>query len=159
MNEAKRLTEADITALIESYQFHTQGTLTICIIHLTNGALVTGESRPLSDANFDEQRGKDAAYRKARDKIWELEGYAVRRDIDALLKNPPLTPAIDPTDVERAHAIAWIKSNAPKIASILRGEPDLETEHEHNPFLRESEVQVKRDRLAADLTEIASKLA
>lgn len=158
MTEAKRLTDSDITALIDSYGFHTQGTLTICIIVLKNGATVTGESRPISDANYNLERGQEAAYRKAREKIWELEGYAVRRDNDAMLKNPPLTPALDPAEVERTHAIAWITANAPKIAAILRGEPDLETEHEHNPFLRESEVQVKRDRLAADLTEIASKL-
>lgn len=158
MTELKRLTNADITALIESYRFETFGTLTICLIHLTNGAVVTGESRPISDANFDAKKGNEAAYQKARDKIWELEGYAVRRDNYAALQNPPLMPAIDQAEVERAHAIAWVTANAPKIASILRGEPDAETEHQHNQFLREDEVQVKHDKLAADLVQIAAKL-
>lgn len=86
MTEAKRLTDADITALIDSYGFHTQGTLTICVITLKNGATVTGESRPISDANYNLERGQEAAYRKAREKIWELEGYALRRDAHALLE-------------------------------------------------------------------------
>lgn len=80
MTEAKRLTDSDITALIDRYWFDTHGTLTICVILLKNGATVTGESRPISDANFNAERGQQAAYDKARDKIWELEGYAVRRD-------------------------------------------------------------------------------
>lgn len=54
-------------------------TLTICVLHLLNGMLVTGESACASPENFDEQLGRDIALRNARDKIWALEGYLLRQ--------------------------------------------------------------------------------
>jgi Phage protein (N4 Gp49/phage Sf6 gene 66) family len=52
--------------------------LTFCVLVLKNGFTVTGESACASPENFNEQLGRDIAYRNARDKIWSLEGYALR---------------------------------------------------------------------------------
>lgn len=53
--------------------------LTVCCITLENGFTVTGESACASPENFDEQLGKDIAFRNAKDKIWALEGYLLKQ--------------------------------------------------------------------------------
>lgn len=52
------------------------GTLTICVLTLKNGILITGTSACLDAANFDAQIGKDLARKDAVRQIWQLEGYA-----------------------------------------------------------------------------------
>lgn len=76
---APRVTPADIDAAIaeETYQVFF-GVLTICVLRLRNGFLVTGESACASPANFDEALGRRIARENARNKIWPLEGYALR---------------------------------------------------------------------------------
>lgn len=58
-------------------------TLTICVLTLRNGFTVTGESNCASPENFNEQIGRTIARRNARDKIWSLEGYALRTQLAA----------------------------------------------------------------------------
>lgn len=76
---APRVTPADIDAAIaeETYQVFF-GVLTICVLRLRNGFLVTGESACASPENFDEALGRRIARENARNKIWPLEGYALR---------------------------------------------------------------------------------
>lgn len=52
--------------------------LTICVLVLKNGFTVTGESACASPENFDAELGAKIARQHARDKIWALEGYALR---------------------------------------------------------------------------------
>ena len=73
-----KLTLEDIEKLVDYPQYQTIGTLTICILTLTNGAQVTGQSNVISPENFDQQIGRDVSYRNAVDKLWELEGYACK---------------------------------------------------------------------------------
>jgi hypothetical protein len=40
---------------------------------------VIGESAAVSLENFDEEIGRKIAREKARDKIWQLEGYRLRQ--------------------------------------------------------------------------------
>ena len=54
------------------------GVLTICILTLRNGYLVTGESACVSPENFDAEIGRQVARTNARDKVWLLEGYLLR---------------------------------------------------------------------------------
>src|SRR5215217_5606747 len=54
---------------------------TICTLVLKNGHIVIGESRPVSDANFDEELGRKIARDNARNKIWALEGYLLRQKL------------------------------------------------------------------------------
>lgn len=52
--------------------------MTIAILVLKNGFIVTGESAAASPENFDAEIGKKIARDNARNKIWPLEGYLLR---------------------------------------------------------------------------------
>lgn len=100
---APRVTPADIeTAISGEYYFtayegvlgaHHSGTvaevpdedhggplllLTICVLVLRNGFTVTGESACASPENFNAEIGRKIAREHAKQKIWALEGYALR---------------------------------------------------------------------------------
>lgn len=77
---AARVTPERIDAVIESEAYHVfEGTtVTICCLTLANGFTVVGESACASQSNFDEVLGRKIARSHARDKIWALEGYALR---------------------------------------------------------------------------------
>lgn len=60
------------------------GLLTFCVIVLKNGFTVTGESACAHPQNFDRELGQQAAYEKARDKIWALEGYLLKQELHAI---------------------------------------------------------------------------
>lgn len=55
------------------------GLLTYCVLTLRNGFTVSGESACASPENFDPQIGRDIAFKNAREKIWLLEGYALKQ--------------------------------------------------------------------------------
>ena len=77
---APRLTPDKIDNVIvgEDYHVFPGTTLTVCCLKLRNGFTVTGESASASPTNFDVDIGKKIARSNARDKIWALEGYALR---------------------------------------------------------------------------------
>lgn len=81
---APRLTPAAIDSKIlsEVYIARPAGTtLTICVMVLENGYVVTGESAAASPENFDEEIGRKIARDNARNKIWALEGYLLRQKL------------------------------------------------------------------------------
>lgn len=80
---APRLTPSQIDAQIVGQYFHVvpNTSMTICVLTLRNGFRVTGESASASVENFDETIGKKLAFEQARNKIWALEGYALRTRI------------------------------------------------------------------------------
>lgn len=53
--------------------------LTICVLVLTNGFTVTGESACASPENFDRELGRKIARANAVNKIWPLEGYLLKQ--------------------------------------------------------------------------------
>lgn len=59
-------------------QFPSLALLTICVLVLRNGFTVTGESACASPENFDADLGRKIARKAAVDKIWALEGYALK---------------------------------------------------------------------------------
>lgn len=73
-----RLTPEKIEALCESHEFFRSGTLTICVLKLTNGAMVVGQSNVIDPTNYIAELGENIALANAREKIWELEGYALK---------------------------------------------------------------------------------
>lgn len=77
---APRLTPAliDDQILAEQYHVFPGTTLTVCALTLRNGFQVVGESAAASPENFNEELGRKIAREKARDRIWALEGYALR---------------------------------------------------------------------------------
>lgn len=90
---APRIKPADIDSQIADIKFHVfEGTtLTVCALVLKNGFCVVGESAAASPENFDEAIGRDVAFKHAREKIWQLEGYALR---NALSGRAPFNEAL-----------------------------------------------------------------
>lgn len=82
---APRLTPGLIDGQIvsEAYYVFPDTTLTVCALTLRNGFMVTGESAAASPANFEEEIGRRSGRSNAREKIWALEGYALRNVLSA----------------------------------------------------------------------------
>lgn len=82
---APRLNPDHIDSCIKDAQYHVfpDTTLTVCCLTLKNGFTVTGESAAASPENFNEDVGRDIAYKNARDKIWQLEGYLLRERLSS----------------------------------------------------------------------------
>lgn len=55
--------------------------LTFCVLVLENGFTVTGESACASPENFDAEIGRKIARANAVEKIWPLEGYALKQKL------------------------------------------------------------------------------
>lgn len=85
---APRITPADIDALLQKAQvgfWQPEGTtLTICVIQLPNGFCVTGENSCVSPETWQPDLGQKLAFEKARDKVWEFEGYLLKSELHAL---------------------------------------------------------------------------
>lgn len=81
---APRLSPAMIDAAIVTKQYYQfPGTvMTVCCLTLHNGYNVIGKSAPASPDNFDADLGKRIAFDDARRKIWALEGYVLRTDLN-----------------------------------------------------------------------------
>jgi hypothetical protein len=80
---APRVTPERIEEVIvgENYHVFEGTTLTVCCLTLINGFTVTGESACASPENFDIELGKKRARANAKQKIWALEGYALRNSL------------------------------------------------------------------------------
>ncbi len=83
---APRLTPSMIDAQIVGSAYHVfpGTTLTVCALTLRNGFIVVGESAAASPENFNEEIGRKIAWEKAREKIWALEGYALRNRLSGM---------------------------------------------------------------------------
>jgi hypothetical protein len=86
---APRLNPALIDATIVGEDYHVfPGTsLTVCALKLRNGFVVIGESAAASPENFNAELGRKIARESARNKIWALEGYALRNTLTAVAAN------------------------------------------------------------------------
>lgn len=82
---APRITPDDIAAAIVNSQYYVfpETTLTVCCLTLVNGFTVLGESACASPENFDADLGQKIAFDNAKQKIWMLEGYALRNTLMA----------------------------------------------------------------------------
>lgn len=93
-----KLTPEAIKALVVHDHYLNYETLTVCVLTLRSGALVTGESNVIDPANYDPDIGKEMAYKDAFSKIWQLEGYAMKRELaqhtsDCAVHSGPAYPA------------------------------------------------------------------
>ena len=76
-----KLTPETIQELIDQTNYLTHMTLTICVLTLKNGTMVTGESNVIDPTNYNAEIGREMSYKDAFSKIWQLEGYAMKRDL------------------------------------------------------------------------------
>lgn len=77
-----RITLDDIKTKIAHTEFvrpHNAPHVTIAILTLVNGAVVTGLSAPADPKNYDQALGEKAATDRAMDQIWSFEGYMLRQ--------------------------------------------------------------------------------
>lgn len=56
--------------------------LTLCVLTLKNGFTVVGKSGCASPENFDYELGRKIAREDARRRIWALEGYRLRSQLN-----------------------------------------------------------------------------
>lgn len=77
---APRITPQDLDDTIneEAYYVFPDSTVTICLLTLKNGFTVIGESACASPENFDEQIGREVAFKDARNKLWPLLGFLLK---------------------------------------------------------------------------------
>lgn len=80
---APRLTPEMIDAKIKGKTFTNlpSGKCVVCEITLANGFTVRGESAVVSPENFDQEVGNIIAFKNARDKIWQIEGYLLQEQV------------------------------------------------------------------------------
>ena len=76
---APRLTPSLIDSKIEREEYAVFGLTTVCCLTLANGFTVVGDSACVSPANFNAEIGRSVAREKAREKIWQLEGYLLKQ--------------------------------------------------------------------------------
>lgn len=92
---APKLTDADIEAVIESKSYFTAAdgvtstgdsyydalaNVTFCVLILKNGYKITGVNHSsVSPENHNPEYGRELAYKDAKNKIWELEGYLLKQ--------------------------------------------------------------------------------
>jgi len=74
----------DATIVGEDYHVFPGTTMTVCALKLRNGFVVIGESAAASPENFDEAIGRRIARDNARNRIWALEGYALRNKLSGV---------------------------------------------------------------------------
>lgn len=81
--ENPRITEEHIDSVIESAMCYVfpDTTHTVCVLTLRNGFTVMGESACVTPTNFNADRGREIATKKAREKVMMLEGYLLRQRI------------------------------------------------------------------------------
>lgn len=77
---APRLTPNLINETIVKSEFHLlTDVLTVCVLTLKNGFIVTGESSCTSPENYNEEIANKIAKENAIEKIWMLEGYLLKQ--------------------------------------------------------------------------------
>lgn len=70
--------KVDAAIVSETYTVLPSGKCMICELTLRNGFTVRGEASAVSKENFNEEIGRKVSRSKARDQIWQLEGYLLQ---------------------------------------------------------------------------------
>lgn len=75
--------ESKLKASIKDVDFHVHegSCLTICIVTLLNGYVVTGESACADPKMYNAEIGQKFAFAAAERKVWPLLGYALREEL------------------------------------------------------------------------------
>ncbi|WP_244265749.1 Gp49 family protein [Polycladidibacter hongkongensis] len=84
---APRITPDMLDSEIVSQDYHVfKGScLTVCCLTLKNGFTITGESACASPENFNDELGRDIAFKNAREKLWAFLGFRLRDKLSAPL--------------------------------------------------------------------------
>lgn len=142
-----RLTPADLDEMIVGVEYlrPENSTLTVCVLTLNNGCTLTGTSNVIDPANYDQELGEQASFSNAKGKIWEVEGYALKRDIHRSLELAAMTAH----EVNRAYCTAngdlsqpkwddapdWQKDSARLGVLHIKANPDSTPDASHESWL------------------------
>ena len=139
--ESPRVTQDMITTAIMPVDYLTlpDTQITVCAITLRNGAKVLGHNCGAIDpARHSWEQGRQAAYDMAREKIWELEGYALRERLAA-------APVADPAD--------WLdrlRAERHEVAERLAKLREFMAAPKGNPTPRQLTLLAKQERAMSD---------
>lgn len=102
-----RVTSEMLDANIKEVTYLQHGLLTICVLTLQNGFMVTGESACADKENFDLDVGKRLAYHNAKQAIWKFMGYELRTQLAQITEAQAAVPITTPKDrvVEEAREL------------------------------------------------------
>lgn len=89
----------DATIFDTTYTNLPDGRTVVCQLTLRNGFTVDGKSACVSADNFNQDIGNEVAYKNAREKIWELEGYLLKERLHNIDKEVPENIVIKNGDV------------------------------------------------------------
>ena len=54
---------------------------TVVSVQLKNGFVITESSACVDPANYNQETGKNICMQRIRDRVWELEGYALQKKL------------------------------------------------------------------------------
>lgn len=82
-----KLTQEMLEDLVKDVEFYRAegSTLTVAVVELKNGCTVIGTSNVIDPTNFNDELGKETAVKNGVGKLWELEGYATKRENTGLV--------------------------------------------------------------------------
>lgn len=69
-------------AFLSDEDIATLENVTICILIMKNGFVVTGESAPIDSADYCFEVGRQVAYQRALDKLYPLIGYELKTKLN-----------------------------------------------------------------------------
>ena len=85
---ALRITPKDLDDVMleaDLSYFHFPGTtVVVCCAVLANGFSLVGKAAAVSTENFDENVGREVAYKDARQQLWALLGYKLKCDLQQI---------------------------------------------------------------------------
>lgn len=127
------------------------GLLTICVLVLRNGFMVTGESACASPEIYDPEIGRKVARLKATQKVWMLLGYALRDKLTTRVE----AAARIAHEVNRAYCAAigdnsqpawedapeWQRASAMSGVRFHMANPDAGPSASHDNWLRDKQAE------------------
>ena len=84
-----KVTEKRINHLMKTAEYDIKtvfGKCTIVAAKLENGFIITESSACVDPANYDKAMGERICKEKIRDRLWELEGYALQKGLHKLVQ-------------------------------------------------------------------------
>lgn len=77
----RRVTLDFIESRIAATRYYVDGTLTIAVVEHVNGFKAVGTSAAADPKNYNQELGEKAARSRAVEKLWEVEGFLLREEI------------------------------------------------------------------------------
>lgn len=80
-----RVTQEQIDSLINTAEITTEtiyDKITVVTVKLANGFCISEASGAVDPENYSEKIGKDICLERIKNKLWELEGYALQKAVD-----------------------------------------------------------------------------